>query len=364
MNLAPDPRTGSVMRLKLELEEGVQGKEKRFPPLQHNLSATRLKEWVRLAQFQDVRSGWDKKLEQCLHLPLVGSRASSQQLLPLECQDVGCSDFTPDVGLEQQIYITLSQSLGHFSGLCARVQLTDGLGYLLGPGKRDWWAWPKVRRRAKSCPGSLTKRQGSIRSSSSSSSSSSSRVRFADSVGLELAEVRSFDSSEEPAIPAHVLSSFSSSQPTAQVIWIQRFRMEFMNPRDGGNFSERLNSQKVCLEAVSEAELVISGTILVINLAYQKEVTVRYTCNDWKFFTDVSALFESNIEGKMDRFTFTLNPLIHLLQPGCSLQFAIKYKAEGLEFWDNNRGSNYKMTYQSFQVTVPNDNEDRTVDFN
>ncbi|XP_059834716.1 protein phosphatase 1, regulatory subunit 3Da [Hypanus sabinus] len=362
MNLAPDPRTGSVMGLKLKLEVGVQGKAKSFPPLQHNLSATGLKEWVKLAPFQDLRSGWDKKLEQCLQLPLLVSRTSSQQKLPLESQDMGSSDFTPDVGLEQQIYITLSQSLGPFSGLCVRVQLMHGLGYPLGPSKRDWGAWPKVRRRAKSCPGSLTKRQGSIRSNRSSSSSN--RVRFADSVGLELTEVRSFDSAEEPIIPAHVLASFSSNEPTEQVIWIQRFRMEFTNPKDDENFSERLNNQKVCLEAVSGAELVISGTILVINLAYHKEVTVRFTCNDWKFFTDVSALFESNIESKMDRFTFTLNPSIHLLQPGCSLQFAIKYKVEELEFWDNNRGSNYKMTYQSLQVTAPNDNADRTVDFN
>ncbi|XP_078275442.1 uncharacterized protein LOC144604674 [Rhinoraja longicauda] len=366
---ALDPSIESAVGLKLESEEAhVEGMS--FQPAQPKTSlihrTTKSKEQIKPTVLQDAKAVWGKKLEQCVHVPSGGNRTFKQQMKLFKCQDVESLDPTQKVGLEQQIFITLTQNLSYISGLCDSVHLADGFGSQndlhsaqdgshLGPGKRDWLLQPTVRKRAKSCPGSPEERRGSNRSNSSN------RVRFADSLGLELAEIRNFDSSVEPTVPSHVLASFGTNEPTEHMTWVQRFTMEFTNPKDDENFRERLNSQKVCLEALTESELVISGTILVINLAYHKEVTVRYTCTDWKLFTDVSALFESNVEGKMDRFTFSLNPTTHMLQSGTCLQFAIKYSVDGVEFWDNNNGINYKMTCQFLQVTVPDDIEDGTV---
>ncbi|XP_055508338.1 protein phosphatase 1, regulatory subunit 3Da [Leucoraja erinacea] len=375
MKPAFDPSIESAVQLKLESEEEAHVEGMSFQPVQPKSSfmyrTTKSMEQIKPTVCQDAKSAWGKRLEQCVHVPSSDSRTFKQQMKFFKCQDVESLDPTQKAELEQQIFITLTQNRSYISGLCDSVHLADGLssqndlhsaqdGSHLGPGKRDWLLQPTVRKRAKSCPGSPEERRGSNRSDGSS------RVRFADSLGLELTEVRNFDSSVEPTVPSHVLASYSATDPTEHVIWVQRFKMEFTNPKDDENFSERLNSQKVCLEALTESELVISGTILVINLAYHKEVTVRYTCTDWSLFTDVSALFESNVDGKMDRFTFSLNPTTHMLPAATCLQFAIKYSVDGVEFWDNNNGINYKMTYQSLQVTVsvPDDNKDETVGLN
>ncbi|XP_078411649.1 uncharacterized protein LOC144688687 [Cetorhinus maximus] len=389
LTLAPNPRTENVVDLKLESDEEarpVVGTESQS--VQHIQSAvdrgTRSKQRIRPAVLQDVRStqrmqsllAWEERSEQCIHLPLGVNRINKQQKEPLKCQDVELEPWvqpalTENAGLERQIFISLTRNLSYISGLYDTVHLADGFGPLhdqhrspdgahLGDRclKGDLPPRPAVRKRAKSCPGSPTERR------MHSSSTRRNRVRFADALGLELTEVRSFDSAEEPTVPEHVFANLSNREPIGQLMWVQSFKKEFINPKEDVNFDERLNRQKVCLEAVTESELVISGTILVINLAYQKEVTVRYTSSDWKFFTDVPALFEISNENKTDRFTFTLNLSIHHVKPGSCIQFAIKYTVNGMEFWDNNDSKNYMMTYQSFQITVPNNNDNSLVIFN
>uniref|UniRef100_UPI00398ED556 uncharacterized protein n=1 Tax=Pristiophorus japonicus TaxID=55135 RepID=UPI00398ED556 len=382
MNLAHDPKTQNVVDLKLLSEEEQQSVAGTGSRSVHNTQSavdgeTRSKQQTRPAVLGDVRSAprmqpllaWDKRSEQCIHLPLGVNRATKLHMQPFKCQNLGLEPRakpspTENAGLERQIFITLTRNLSHISGLYDSVRLADEFGPQrdqhsprdgshLGPGKRDL-PRPTVRKRAKSCPGSPTERRLSTRSN---------RVRFADSLGLELAEVRRYDSAEEPTVPAHVFAGLGPSEPIEHFMWLQSLTLEFTNPKDDENFNERVHTQKVCLETVTVSELVISGTILVINLAFHKEVTVRYTCTDWTVFTDVPALFESSIEDKMDRFTFTLTLSTHVLQSGSRLQFAIKYIVNGIEFWDNNYNINYRLTYQTFQIPVPNDSEDSLVNF-
>ncbi|XP_078092459.1 uncharacterized protein LOC144508431 [Mustelus asterias] len=336
------------------VDRGAQSKQRTKPVVLRNVRPT-----------QHIQSflSWEKRSEHCIHLPLDVNRISKQRKQPLKCHGmVGLEPWVQpapneNAGLERQIFISLTRNLSYISGLYDSVRLADGFGppeqhsspdgSHLGPGKKDLPPQPIVRKRAKSCPGSPTERR--VRNNSIKSN----RVRFADSLGLELTEVRSFNSTDEPNVPDYVFNSLINREPIARLIWVQSFKREFTNPKEGVNFDERVIRQKVCLEAVTDTELVLSGTILVLNLAYHKEVIVRYTCSDWDVFTDVPALFESSIEGKTDRFTFTLNLSVHVLKPGSCVQFAIKYTVNGIDFWDNNDSNNYRMTYQPFQITVP-----------
>ncbi|GCB80035.1 protein phosphatase 1 regulatory subunit 3D-like [Scyliorhinus torazame] len=355
----PQPVIGteshSVHCTQSAVDHGTRSKQRIKPVVLRDVSS---------AQHMQAFLPCEKRSEHCIHLPLGMNRFNKHRKQPLKCQDVGLESWvqpalTENVGLEQQIFIRLTRNLSYISGLYDSVRLADGCcplseqhsspdGVHLCPGKKDLPPRPTVRKRAKSCPGSPGER---------SNSTSSNRVRFADSIGLELTEVRNYDSAEEPTVPEYVLANLSNQEPIGQLIWVQCLKREFINPKEDVNFEERVNRQKVCLEAVTDSELIISGTILVINLAYHKEVTVRYTCSDWNLFADVPALFESSIEGKSDRFTFTLNLPIHALKPGSCVQFAIKYTVNGIDFWDNNDNNNYRMTFQPFQIMVPINND-------
>ncbi|XP_043565986.1 uncharacterized protein LOC122559942 [Chiloscyllium plagiosum] len=380
LHLTPSARIGSVVDLNVKPEQSELVVGTAFQVKLDTRSAvyrgSKSKQFVRPTVFRDVRSAqyfqsllpWDKRSEQCLHLPLAGNWSSKQLRQPLKCQDVGLEPWAQPVlaentGLARQIFITLTRNLSYISGLYDSVQL-DGFSTLhgqhsspdgshLNPGKKDSPSRATVWKQGKSCPGAPKKK--------AERKNGHVQVHFADSVGLQLTEIHSFDATVEPTVPEYVLANLHSTPPTAQLAWVQSFKKEFTNPKDDVNFDERVSRQKVCLETVMESDLVISGTILVLNLAYHKEVTVRYTCTDWNLFTDVPAFFENSIEDKKDRFAFILNLSFHILKPGSSVQFAIKYTANGVEFWDNNDSNNYTLTYQPFQVMIPNNNSSNSL---
>ncbi|XP_014854544.1 PREDICTED: uncharacterized protein LOC106925034 isoform X2 [Poecilia mexicana] len=51
------------------------------------------------------------------------------------------------------------------------------------------------------------------------------------------------------------------------------------------------------------------------------------------------------------------------VQPGAILEFAICYRVNGWDFWDNNDGNNYKLACHSYKVTVPRECEDSMLHF-
>ncbi|GAB0197454.1 synaptonemal complex protein 2 [Grus japonensis] len=102
------------------------------------------------------------------------------------------------------------------------------------------------------------------------------RVRFADALGLELTEVKVFQTGEDPSIPLHVLSRLSINSD----LWYSNSDLEFtmqclvpdfQQPVDCMDFSSRLQEQQVCLERVTSSDLGLSGTIQVRNVAFEKQ---------------------------------------------------------------------------------------------
>ncbi|KAI1233499.1 hypothetical protein IHE44_0004680 [Lamprotornis superbus] len=83
--------------------------------------------------------------------------------------------------------------------------------------------------------------------------------------------------------------------------------------------------QQVCLERVTSSDLGLSGTIQVRNVAFEKQVSVRYTFNQWESIHELSTL----------------------------LQFAARYQVNGQEYWDNNRGKNYTLRCRTHPLKLP-----------
>ena len=134
----------------------------------------------------------------------------------------------------------------------------------------------------------------------------------------------------------------------------------FPQPSASPTFLKRVRDNKVVLEncIISDKDLTVMGTVRVANIAFHKQVNVRFTVNDWTTFTDIPASYVHNSnDGPTDRFSFTINVPAHF-QVGSKLQMAVQYRAEAQEFWDSNNGRNYVI--ECYARAVPVSEADNT----
>ena len=118
---------------------------------------------------------------------------------------------------------------------------------------------------------------------------------------------------------------------------VHKHTFTFTQPSLEPDFFERVKKESVVLESIREEPRSLHGIVRVSNLSYCKDVTIRWTHDGWRTSHDTSAVFCSN-DGNTDRFAFEL-PI-----NGDDVSFAIRYKVESGEHWDNNRGANYTVT--------------------
>lgn len=183
------------------------------------------------------------------------------------------------------------------------------------------------------------------------------RVQFADSLGLRLASVKHFSAAEEPQVPPAVLSrlgprhlDFSAAlglgcgtrPPPPPLQLVPDFQ-----PAGEPAAAERLRRERVCLERLGSpaAALDVRGIVRVLSCPGPKEVTVRYTFNEWRSFLDAVAVPLPGPEYSdppTEHFHFSLcTP--PSMQEGSAVHFAICYRSQQGEYWDNNGGSNYTL---------------------
>ncbi|CAM4646975.1 unnamed protein product [Caretta caretta] len=185
--------------------------------------------------------------------------------------------------------------------------------------------------------------------SRSCSPGSRKRVRFADALGLELASVRHYWPAELPQVPERVhtqlrrdaLRHFAPLRPFQDPQDPLEGRLLlapcFWDPLGLPDFGARLGAQGVCLEGVRAGGMGVAGTLRVLNLAYEKRVSVRYSWDGWASYREAPAAYAGPSAGPpSDRFAFRLP-----LPPGGTLEFALRCHVGGQELWDNNAGQNY-----------------------
>ncbi|XP_075289828.1 protein phosphatase 1 regulatory subunit 3E [Opisthocomus hoazin] len=214
---------------------------------------------------------------------------------------------------------------------------------------------PTQRRRAKSLP---TPGDRSLRPALQQSPSRRKTVRFADSLGLELTSVRHFCEADLPLVPPppRVADLFKTRKPPAlgdlapvlfgppPPLLEPLFPLQ---PGAGPGFAERVRQHKVRLEWVRDEPAGLRGAVRVLNLAYEKAVSVRYTLNRWASCAEVPAAYQPGgpADGLTDRFAFLL-PL-GAAAAEATLEFAVRYRVAGAEYWDNNDGANYRLRGRS-----------------
>ncbi|XP_068380186.1 protein phosphatase 1 regulatory subunit 3D [Eschrichtius robustus] len=222
---------------------------------------------------------------------------------------------------------------------------------------------PIILRRARSLPSSPERRHkgaGAPGAACRPGCSQQHRVRFADALGLELAQVKVFNAGDNPSVPLHVLSRLAinsdlccSSQDLE--FTLQCLVPDFPPPVEAPDFGERLGRQLVCLERVTCSDLGISGTARVRNLAFEKQVAVRYTFSDWRSAHEAAARWRgpAGTEGAEDVFAFGFPVPPFLLELGSHVHFALRYRVAGAEYWDNNDGRDYSLTCRNHALHMP-----------
>ncbi|KAJ3341303.1 hypothetical protein HDU93_005273 [Gonapodya sp. JEL0774] len=151
-------------------------------------------------------------------------------------------------------------------------------------------------------------------------------VRFSPS----LTHTRHFFHTEAPLDVSNPLQTRYSLRATIPISWGAVVRLEGL----------RLpNSKSARLE----------GSIVVCNLAFQKRVTVRYTCDSWVSYLEAVGSYVgkwTGMGGGDEVFGFDVD-LDGSWPPGSDsldLQLVVKYEVGGAEYWDNNCGRNYEVT--------------------
>uniref|UniRef100_A0A8C4Q4S5 CBM21 domain-containing protein n=1 Tax=Eptatretus burgeri TaxID=7764 RepID=A0A8C4Q4S5_EPTBU len=223
-----------------------------------------------------------------------------------------------------------------------------------------------LSRRAKSLP-SIPIAVGASRKLSSPTRCRRKSVRFADSLGLELTAVRHFSPCDEPQVPAHVLLGLWSEAPaTCRCAYPARstrlVQPMFAQPGAAPSFGERVHTLRLSLETLTADAAGARGRVRVLNLAYRKVVTVRYTFDKWGSFVEVAATYQppvvtatnADVLEDTDRFDFTM-PVLPFLRDGDIVEFAIRYRVAGAEYWDNNDGANYRLLCRTQELASPHE---------
>ncbi|XP_054995935.1 protein phosphatase 1 regulatory subunit 3D [Sorex araneus] len=202
-------------------------------------------------------------------------------------------------------------------------------------------------RRARSLPGSPERRPPGA------GCGRPLRVRFADALGLELAQVRLFRAGERPAVPPHVLSRLAA--PAAPAFTLRCLVPDFAPPVDAPGFGERVRRQRVCLERVTCSDLGVRGSVRVCNVAFEKQVAVRYTLSGWRRAHEAAARWRgpAGAAGAEDVFAFAFPVPPFVLARGARVHFALRYRVAGAEYWDNNDGRDYSLTVREHPLRLP-----------
>ncbi|XP_067289439.1 protein phosphatase 1 regulatory subunit 3C-B [Pseudorasbora parva] len=236
--------------------------------------------------------------------------------------------------------------------LAMHVQVNPSVSQLLGMSavrsSSSNMSSPELR--ARHSPPSPT---SSLSSSSSASSLSSysprtqrkkKRVVFADDKGLALASVRIFttDPSEAETEDAPQPEERANARTPMQNVRL-RLKLGFPQPvADRASLKENL----VQIESCSVTERVLSGTVRVCNIKFDKTVFVRITFDSWRSHKDIACTYvrEPHATLETDLFAFKVS-LPSELDPKERLEFLVVFQPGNshLQLVDNNKGKNYQI---------------------
>ena len=113
------------------------------------------------------------------------------------------------------------------------------------------------------------------------------------------------------------------------------------------NGAEVIGSAPVSAERLGRQYYSSNGyrvSAVLQNLAYHKNVFVRYTTDGWKSWKDQSMSYSKTNADGTETWTATLD-YANNSYASDGFEYAICYRVNGQEYWANNFGKNYDNTY-------------------
>jgi len=179
-------------------------------------------------------------------------------------------------------------------------------------------------------------------------------VRFADALGLDLASIKQIlNQDDPPVVPDSARKGLNIDdlwpfmkgvgEPAAPVQRVRHLCACFAQPGYSPDFARRIEERRVSLEhcTVDDVLLMVSGTVRVANISFEKHVAVRYTINGWMTYTDEVAKYSQSGTAS-DQFSFKIR-LPDYFDFSSRMEFSVMYVVSGQTFWDSNFGANYRI---------------------
>uniref|UniRef100_A0A8R1TL71 CBM21 domain-containing protein n=1 Tax=Onchocerca volvulus TaxID=6282 RepID=A0A8R1TL71_ONCVO len=115
----------------------------------------------------------------------------------------------------------------------------------------------------------------------------------------------------------------------------------------------------VHLESVRWFGRAITGVVRVKNLAYEKNIEILYTFDNWTTSCTVRGTYTDSPSREQDRFSFCI--FLPFLKLGMHIYFCVKYECGGMVYWNSYCNENYKFTCLAVMIYKGNDNNERTI---
>ena len=172
-------------------------------------------------------------------------------------------------------------------------------------------------------------------------------VSFADFMGKVLTQIKEIPKLSE--FEARVEEDFNSINPFSSEIPRQSISpvptLKRIVKKNQWSYAKQDCIEKMRENMISLQEIILEGKafrgkVRVLNLCFEKSVTVRWTNDSWKNHFDTTATYfeeKANTNHSSDCFIFYLP-----CDCGC-IEFAVLYETDRNEYWDNNGGRNYQI---------------------
>lgn len=98
------------------------------------------------------------------------------------------------------------------------------------------------------------------------------------------------------------------------------------------------------VEHMAENKFIIQGRCRAANLSFRKLVSIRYTFDLWRTYSETTGEYRESIastSNTWDRFYFSIP--IEAKQTTQTIYLALRYTVDDQEYWDNNNGMNYQI---------------------
>jgi hypothetical protein len=101
------------------------------------------------------------------------------------------------------------------------------------------------------------------------------------------------------------------------------------------------------LVAATATTRTFSGSIVLKNLAYAKNVKVRYSVNNWVSYKEVAATFGSTLTTPVGGATGceSWNFSAGVANTVSTVKYSVSYTVNGVTYWDNNFTKNYSTSF-------------------